>query len=109
MLLRSVCASAVPHLTPPMTLLAASGGGIDPTSALTIYGPIGIIAVLMMIGWLVPKYAYDAVVADRDRLRTLAEASTPLVAKNSEVTAEAIALIHLMQERLDPPPRRRTT
>lgn len=99
MTLRLALATTHSLVAPPVTVLASSGG-LDPTSALTIYGPIGIIAVLLMLGWLVPKYAYDRVVAENDRLKTLVEATTPLIAKNSEVTAEAIALIHLLQSQM---------
>lgn len=78
-------------------MLPIAGSSFDPATALTTYGPLGICFVLVVVGLLVPKYAYDRVVAENDRLKTLAEQLTPLVAKNSEVTAEAIALIHLLQ------------
>lgn len=104
MLIRAAAglSSSAAHVSHPTQVGLLAAGGLDPASALTIYGPIGIICVLLMLGWLVPKYAYDRVVSENERLKTLVEGVTPLVAKNSEVTAEAIALMHLLQSQIEP-------
>jgi hypothetical protein len=50
-------------------LVAAQGSATDPVSLLLNYGPVGVVALLMAAGFLVPKPTHQSVVKERDDLR----------------------------------------
>lgn len=100
-------AAHMPSAAPPVAAVLVAGS-TDPTAALQTYGPLGLMVALMLLGWLVPKYVYDRLVAENEQLKELTKSLAPMVEKNSEVTAEAIALIRLIREQLDEPRSKRT-
>ena len=49
--------------------------GTDIITPLLQYGPVGLVATMLILGWLVPRWAYDQIRADRDQWRSAAEKS----------------------------------
>lgn len=47
--------------------------GTDLVTPLLQYGPVGLMATMLLLGWLIPKWAYEQMRADRDQWRTAAE------------------------------------
>lgn len=84
------------HLSVAAIPAAVLAAGSDPISALPTYGILGLVCGLLVTGQLIPKWAYDRVVAENDRLKATAESVVPTLAKTSEATAEMIALVHLL-------------
>lgn len=49
------------------------GSAPDVLSPLLQYGPLGIMTVMLLFGFLVPKWVYDAMKTDRDKWQSAAE------------------------------------
>lgn len=90
------------HLSVAAVPAAVLAAGADPISALPTYGILGMVCALLVTGQLIPKWAYDRVVAENDRLKAAAESVVPTLAKTSDATAEMIALVHLLSSRESP-------
>lgn len=50
-------------------ILLAAGTATDPGSLLLNYGPVGVVALLLAAGYLIPKPAHQSVIKERDDLR----------------------------------------
>ena len=66
----------------PLSLAAAAATATDPLSLLLNYGPVGIMLMLIAVGYIVPKPTHAAVLKERDEARAaLAVAQAALLAR----------------------------
>lgn len=77
-------------------ILLAAGTATDPGSLLLNYGPVGVVALLLAAGYLIPKPAHQAVVKERDAaLTALAQANAALIARQADLVPRAdYAVLH---------------
>lgn len=67
-------------------LAAAAATPTDPLSLLLNYGPVGVVALLLAAGFLVPKPTHAAVIKERDDLKiALAAANAALIARQADL------------------------
>lgn len=73
-----------------MIHLAAQGSATDPVSLLLNYGPVGVVALLLAAGLLIPKPAHQAALKERDdALAALAASQTALIARQNDLVPRA--------------------
>jgi hypothetical protein len=66
--------------------LAAQGSAADPISLLLNYGPVGVVALLLAAGLLVPKPAHQAALKERDDAKAaLAASQALLIARQNDL------------------------
>ncbi len=96
--------------------LSAFAQAADPTGGLLSYGVLGIVAVALITGVLVPGYLYKRAEAENDRLRKLVDEKVyPTIEAATSATREAQEtmrdVVHVLAETQGrdsrPRPRRR--
>jgi len=71
-------------------ILVAQGSATDPVSLLLNYGPVGVVALLLAAGLLVPKPAHQAAIKERDDAKAaLAAAQAALIARQTDLVPRA--------------------
>lgn len=70
--------------------LAVAATDTNPLSLLLNYGPVGIMLMLIAVGYIVPKPTHVAVVKERDELKAENQTlNTALIARNNDLVPRA--------------------
>lgn len=71
-------------------VIAADSGG-DPVNYFFQYGVIGVVLILLLLGWLVPKYVHDRAIAENKRKDEIIERKDEFIAElQSSISDRAI-------------------